>query len=86
MPIRHGACWQTVLPPGHAATLTQHNCTALIEANDVETILADIDADYGGCGVERVGHGVLLVLAPLASFDRWRDYWNRRTTSNMSCQ
>jgi hypothetical protein len=42
--------------------LTQHNCTALIEANNVKRVLADIDADYGDCGFERVGHGVLLVF------------------------
>ena len=32
----------------HLATrplLTQHNCTALIEADDMERVLADIDAD-----------------------------------------
>jgi hypothetical protein len=27
--------------------LPQHNCTALIETNDVERVLADIDADKG---------------------------------------
>jgi hypothetical protein len=32
--------------------LPQHDGTALILANDVERVLADIDADYGGRGVE----------------------------------
>ena len=27
--------------------LSQHNCAALIEANEVERVLTDIDADYG---------------------------------------
>src|SRR6266478_3400438 len=39
----------------HLATrplLPQHDGTALILANDVERVLADIDADYGGRSVE----------------------------------
>jgi hypothetical protein len=32
--------------------LPQHDGTAPILANDVERVLADIDADYGGRGVE----------------------------------
>ena len=38
----------------HLATrplLTQHNRAALIEANDVERVLTDIDADYGNCSL-----------------------------------
>src|SRR5258708_16227941 len=49
----------------HLATrplLPQHNGTALILANDVERVLADIDADYGGRNVEVFFHGVLLVF------------------------
>src|SRR5678809_316011 len=42
--------------------LTQHNGTTLIVAYDVERVLADIDANYGDCSVEGLGHGVLLVL------------------------
>jgi len=42
--------------------LSQHDGTALIEANNVERVLADIDADYGDCGVEFLRHGVLLVF------------------------
>src|ERR1700682_689842 len=46
--------------------LPQHNGTALILADDVERVLADIDADHGGRNVEFLRHGVLLVLsAPL---------------------
>jgi hypothetical protein len=59
------ARWHVGKPCFHLATrplLTQHNCTALIEANNVKPVLADIDADYGDCGFERVGHGVLLVF------------------------
>src|SRR5713101_9816321 len=52
--------------PGlHLATrplLPQHDGTALILANDVERVLADIDADYGGRSVEFLLHGVLLVF------------------------
>jgi hypothetical protein len=39
----------------HLATrplLPQHDGTAPILANDVERVLADIDADYGGRSVE----------------------------------
>ena len=36
--------------------------TALIETYDVERVLANIDADDGDCGVELLGHGVLLVF------------------------
>ena len=42
--------------------LTQNNCNPLIMANDVERVLADIDADYGDCGMSCLGHGVLLVF------------------------
>ena len=42
--------------------LTQHNRTTLIVANNVERVLADIDADYGDCGTSCLGHGVLLVF------------------------
>jgi hypothetical protein len=42
--------------------LPQRNCAPVIETNDVERVLADIDADYGGCSVEFLRHGVLLVL------------------------
>src|ERR1700757_4854685 len=42
--------------------LTQHDCTAAIEADDVERVLADIDTDYGNCVVEIVRHSVLLVF------------------------
>src|SRR6266576_6799194 len=49
----------------HLATrplLPQHDGTALILANDVERVLADIDADCGGRSVEFLRHGVLLVF------------------------
>jgi len=33
----------------------------------VERVLADIDTNHGNCSVLCLGHGVLLVLTPLAS-------------------
>jgi hypothetical protein len=41
--------------------LTQHDGAALVEANDVERVLPDIDADHSDCCVELLGHGVLLL-------------------------
>jgi hypothetical protein len=32
--------------------LPQHDCTALVLADDVERVLADIDADHGDCTIE----------------------------------
>src|SRR5258708_33512513 len=52
--------------------LTQHNRATLIVAHDVERVLADIDTNHGNCSVLCLGHGVLLVLTPLPSFDCWR--------------
>src|SRR5260370_290937 len=49
----------------HLATrplLPQHDGTALILANDVERVLADIDADHGDRGIGCLRHGVLLVF------------------------
>src|SRR6266536_3049428 len=44
----------------------------MILAHDVERVLADVDTDHRGDRyIELAGHGVLLVLAPLASFSRW---------------
>jgi hypothetical protein len=42
--------------------LPQHDRAALIKANDVEGVLANIDADYGDHGFECLRHGVLLVF------------------------
>src|SRR5262249_30810588 len=47
--------------------LPQHNRAAIIEADYVERVLADIDADYGNRSLYWRRHGVLLVWAPLAS-------------------
>src|ERR1700682_2913877 len=45
--------------------LAQHHRTALVMADDVERVLADIDADHGEGGGGFSGHGVLhLVAAP----------------------
>ena len=49
--------------------LPQHDCAALILANEVERVLADIDTDHGDCAIEFLGHGVLLVFgAPLPAW------------------
>ena len=42
--------------------LPQHDRAAPIVADDVERVLADIDADHGDCAVEFLRHGVLLVF------------------------
>jgi len=47
--------------------LPQHDCATTIVPNDVERILTDINADYGNRTLCCRSHGVLLVLAPLAS-------------------
>src|ERR1700694_4576879 len=44
--------------------LPQHDGTVLIESNDVERILADIDADEGDRILKSFCHGVLLSLVP----------------------
>jgi hypothetical protein len=54
------------------ALLPQHDGAALILANDVERVLADIDADCGWRSIEFLRHGVLLVFwCPLPAY-RWR--------------
>src|SRR5262249_37856383 len=47
--------------------LPQHDGSALIVADDVERVLADIDADHSNRSTEFLRHGVLLVWAPLTS-------------------
>jgi hypothetical protein len=42
--------------------LSQHDGAALIDTHYVERVFADIDADYGGCGIEFLWHDVLLVF------------------------
>src|SRR5262249_43785327 len=52
-------------PCFHLATrplLPQHDRTALIETNNVERVLADIDADHGNRSVKLLRHGLLLVF------------------------
>ena len=64
------AGWHIGKPYLYLATrplLTQHNCAAIIQADDVERVLTDIDADYGNCSLSCRSHGVPLVWAPLAS-------------------
>src|SRR5258708_30503157 len=49
----------------HLATrplLPQHDGTALILANDVERVFADIDTDYGGRKVKSLWYSGLLVF------------------------
>jgi hypothetical protein len=68
MPIRHGdilakrASDLTTRP-----LLPKHDCATTIEPNDVERVLTDINADYGNRTLCCRSHGVLLVLAALAS-------------------
>src|SRR4029079_19470515 len=40
--------------------LTQHDSAVPIQADDVERVLADINADDGNCA-DNLGHGALLV-------------------------
>jgi hypothetical protein len=63
MPTRHGGI--LAKPCFYLATrplLTQHDRTALIVANNVERVLANIDAGHCDCVVELLRHGVLLVF------------------------
>src|SRR5947209_6867122 len=61
--------------------LPQHDTAAAILADEVERVLADIDADDGDFAIEFLGHGVLLCLrcpgqlALLAGLERrsWPD-------------
>src|SRR3954451_6414604 len=64
------ARWQVGKPCLHLVArplLAQHNCAAIVQADNVERVLTDIDADYGNRTMCCHRHGVLLVLAPLAS-------------------
>ena len=50
--------------------LPQRDSTAMIEANNVEQVLAAIDASYGNCGTSCLRHmACSLSLAPLASMN-----------------
>jgi hypothetical protein len=52
-----------VLLPARATTSAAGwDCPALIVADNVKRVLADIDADHGDPSIELVGHGVLLVF------------------------
>ena len=57
------ACFHLTTRP----LLPQHDCATTIEPNDVERVLTDINADYGNRTLCCRSHGVLLVLALLAS-------------------
>src|SRR2546423_15598733 len=57
------ACFDLTARP----LLPQHDCATTIEPNDVERVLTDINADYGNRTLCCRSHGMLLVLAPLAS-------------------
>src|SRR5262249_48937567 len=59
------ARWQVGKPRFHLAArpfLPQHDPAAPILANEVERVLADIDADHGDFAIEFLRHGVLLCL------------------------
>src|SRR4051795_7197642 len=62
MPIRHGGILAKRVSTWPRALLPQRNCAWLIQADNVERVLADIDADHGDRGVELLRHGVLLVF------------------------
>src|SRR4051794_38754506 len=57
------ACFDLTTRP----LLPQHDCATTIEPNDVKRVLTDINADYGNRTLCCRSHGMLLVLAPLAS-------------------
>jgi len=64
----------------HLATrplFPQHDGAAHIVAHDVERVFADIDADHGDRSTGCLGHGVLLVLAPLVSLSLARQEHGR---------
>ena len=46
----------------HQLNVLRRSCPKRVEANNVKRVLADIDADNGDCGFERVGHSVLLIF------------------------
>jgi hypothetical protein len=50
----------------------QADGTALILANDVERVLADIDADYGGEVSSFLSHGVLSLSSVTPASIRWQ--------------
>ena len=52
--------------------LPEHDGTALILANDVERVLADIDADYGGEVSSFLSHGVLSLSSVTPASIRWQ--------------
>src|SRR5215467_6548477 len=55
--------------------LTQHDGAGLVVANDMEGVLADIDAGDGDTGMSCAsGHwaGAPIAAAPLSSVIRWR--------------
>ena len=58
-------------PGFHLATrpfLPQHDGAAPIQADDVERVLPDIDADHGNRGPRCLPHGVLLSIALLTVY------------------
>ena len=66
MPIRHGGYWPAVFRLTSRPLLTQHQRAVLIQADNVERVLADINANDGD-GAENLRH-VLLVWLSLASY------------------
>jgi hypothetical protein len=69
------ARWQIGKSGFHLAArplLAQHNGTTLIVANDVERVLADIDADDAMAVWPVWDRACSLSWAPLAGFNCWR--------------
>jgi len=56
----------------HVFSPAQADGTALILANDVERVLADIDADYGGEVSSFLSHGMLSLSSVTPASIRWQ--------------
>jgi hypothetical protein len=66
--IQHGASEPRPRAGRTRPSLSQRDGAALIQANDVERVLPDINADHGGCGLHCLKHGVLLASVPSPAY------------------
>jgi len=57
MPIRHGGYWPAVFRLTSRPLLTQHQGAVPIQTDDMERVLANINADDGDLA-QNLGHGV----------------------------
>ena len=69
LPCRSGTAtyWQSGPRPGHATISDATQWHHAHRGPRCGKVLADIDTNHGNCSVQCLGHGVLLVLAPLPS-------------------